>query len=604
MLGELPNLIIAVSVCSTFLSLIITNKTMKNIAKLVILASSIFLIRFIFKGFLITEAGVSLVMILATLKLWELDSVEDYFNMFLILALFESCLFLLNPSFFVFLVGMIKILFFFYFILRIRQYDFSQINIKRIVLLIIPSLIFAVVLFYTFPRFTQGFISSVNIQTLFQNQNAQIDFKSLGPISPSSKVIFRATGDKLKNISSPMLYWRESILWDQAKDEWRTGSQNLKTVDPQLVNPTFDYNVFLLKEFNHHLPVLDGISRISVLSLPYNTFSDYSISLKSVYRSKIQYSVQSNLNVPLLNYSPLMEKKGLRITSSDLEFFRKSILQNHELNYYSDQEKLDLLIRYFKSRNFSYTLSPPLYKSIEDFIKSGNSGYCSHFAMAFTYLSRSIGLPARMVSGYQGGELNPYDQSLTIREYDGHIWVEVYLTKNGWKRIDPTAFVAPERIELGARLFSEKIDPFIDFYYYKIPRKYFSFKFLNNFSFWMDTVNMSAFVNILNFDKDTQQSFWKSILQLPISPGWIFVIALIISMMTFWFFYLFLSKPHMNRVEKRYRKFLLKMQAKGLVKYPYETANLFRRRCLEESEGLEDYINQETDSYIRFFYEC
>jgi hypothetical protein len=75
-------------------------------------------------------------------------------------------------------------------------------------------------------------------------------------------------------------------------------------------------------------------------------------------------------------------------------------------------------------------------------------GFCEHYASAFTVLMRAAGIPARIVTGYQGGEVNPLSRRMTVRQSDAHAWSEVWLEGEGWVRVDPTAAVAPERIEL------------------------------------------------------------------------------------------------------------------------------------------------------------
>ncbi|MEO8164961.1 MAG: transglutaminase domain-containing protein, partial [Betaproteobacteria bacterium] len=77
------------------------------------------------------------------------------------------------------------------------------------------------------------------------------------------------------------------------------------------------------------------------------------------------------------------------------------------------------------------------------------SGFCEHYASAFTVLMRAAGIPARVVTGYLGGEINPVDGYLVVRQSDAHAWSEVWLPDEGWVRVDPTAAVSPLRIERG-----------------------------------------------------------------------------------------------------------------------------------------------------------
>lgn len=101
--------------------------------------------------------------------------------------------------------------------------------------------------------------------------------------------------------------------------------------------------------------------------------------------------------------------------------------------------------------DFTYTLNPPLLgrDSIDDFLFDTRRGYCEHYAAAFVFLMRAAGIPARVVTGYQGGWWN--GTYLLVRQSDAHAWAEVWLPRQGWRRVDPTAAVSPARIELGAR---------------------------------------------------------------------------------------------------------------------------------------------------------
>lgn len=110
----------------------------------------------------------------------------------------------------------------------------------------------------------------------------------------------------------------------------------------------------------------------------------------------------------------------------------------------------------FRSQPFRYTLEPPPlgHNAVDDFLFTTQAGFCEHYASAFVVLMRALDIPARVVTGYQGGQLNPNDGYLTIRQADAHAWAEVWLQNRGWTRIDPTAAVAPERIEHSiARMF-------------------------------------------------------------------------------------------------------------------------------------------------------
>ncbi len=109
-------------------------------------------------------------------------------------------------------------------------------------------------------------------------------------------------------------------------------------------------------------------------------------------------------------------------------------------------------LQYIRTEPYFYTLNPPTLSdagSVDAFWFDSRRGFCSHFAGAFVYMARAVGIPARMIGGYQGGEINPLTGHLVVRQFDAHAWTEVWLEGRGWVRVDPTAAVAPARIESG-----------------------------------------------------------------------------------------------------------------------------------------------------------
>lgn len=117
----------------------------------------------------------------------------------------------------------------------------------------------------------------------------------------------------------------------------------------------------------------------------------------------------------------------------------------------SDRQYIADVLRKFHQEEFFYTLEPPPLggNPVDEFLFDTRRGFCEHYASAFAVMMRAAGLPARVVLGYQGGEINPMGQYMIVRQSDAHAWTEVWLQGRGWVRHDPTAAVAPERIESG-----------------------------------------------------------------------------------------------------------------------------------------------------------
>jgi transglutaminase-like putative cysteine protease len=165
----------------------------------------------------------------------------------------------------------------------------------------------------------------------------------------------------------------------------------------------------------------------------------------------------------------------------------------------------------FRKEPFEYTLEPPLLgrDSIDEFLFQTRQGFCEHYASAFVFLMRAAGLPARVVTGYQGGEFNPVDHYYTVRQSDAHAWAEVWLGARGWVRIDPTAAVAPERVR---QSLARALPPSAPFGFEGLAA------LQNDKNSWLSQMrfNVSAMNNawnqwVLDYNPDRQQNFLKEL---------------------------------------------------------------------------------------------
>jgi len=117
----------------------------------------------------------------------------------------------------------------------------------------------------------------------------------------------------------------------------------------------------------------------------------------------------------------------------------------------SDAALVEAVLDYLRTGGFVYSLEPERLgaDAIDDFLFRTRIGFCGHYASAFVVLMRAAGVPARVVTGYLGGEWIPYGGYLLVRQSEAHAWAEVWLEGRGWTRLDPTAVVAPERLRRG-----------------------------------------------------------------------------------------------------------------------------------------------------------
>jgi transglutaminase-like putative cysteine protease len=599
---EIPTSVSLFSAGILLLSFLFNHPRLRTFIKLILLVSTYFVLRKEFGHSLSPEAAVSFVIVLSALKFWELNEPNDHFNMFLILILSECSLFLLVPNFSIFFFGLLKMILFFYYMLKIRNHQLGMLNFKRLFLLITPSLVFALLLFYTFPRFTSGFMNTNDVQYLRGGGASRLDIKDFGPLSNSSDYAFRVTGLAESKLAIPLLYWKTNVFWYYSKGEWETANTNIKKTDlPVDTKFIHYYQVELLGEINEYLPVLDGENYLSESSRPFNQYLDGSFKLKAFYRGNISYSVSGSYGKRSQEMNFLLMKKGLQHKSNKTDALM-SRFKIDEVLKLDEEERLRDLISKFKNNNFQYNSSPQKYATLEDFILFGKEGYCSHFSAAFALLARLYKLPARVVGGYLGGQLNPFDNSIIVKEMDAHAWVEVYIQKKGWVKIDPTAFVAPERLQMSAEEFNQKLKPYYDLLGIKVSRSLTNIEWLSSINLWLDSINSKLSSSIVNFDKDTQINFLRSITPKKLPVGFFFALTLILFMVILWAIFKMRMFRRLNKEERRYRRFLSRLRTHQLHKYPSETASQFCRRAVEFKPELEDYVKTELEYYLKSFY--
>jgi protein-glutamine gamma-glutamyltransferase len=177
-----------------------------------------------------------------------------------------------------------------------------------------------------------------------------------------------------------------------------------------------------------------------------------------------------------------------------------------------DAAAISAALQMFRREAFVYTLTPPLLgeDGIDAFLFDTRRGFCEHYAGAFVFLMRAAGIPARVVTGYQGGERNEIDDYVVVRQSDAHAWAEVWLPDEGWRRVDPTAAILPSRVERGlAGMAAGEPVPFI-------ARR--DLGWLRSLRLRWEAANNGWNQWVLSYDQDTQRELLRR-LGMP-SPDW------------------------------------------------------------------------------------
>jgi protein-glutamine gamma-glutamyltransferase len=139
--------------------------------------------------------------------------------------------------------------------------------------------------------------------------------------------------------------------------------------------------------------------------------------------------------------------------------------------YANDLDIVKAVLATFREEGYVYTLTPPKLAadSVDEFLFQTKRGFCGHYASAFADLMRAAGIPAHVVTGYQGGSFNRFANYWIVRQSDAHAWDEIWVDGYGWLRVDPTAAVAPNRIEGGLDLALGADEPVPGRWYVRLP---------------------------------------------------------------------------------------------------------------------------------------
>lgn len=183
------------------------------------------------------------------------------------------------------------------------------------------------------------------------------------------------------------------------------------------------------------------------------------------------------------------------------------------------------ILSYFANAPFAYTLKPQTYGSheIDEFLFQRQQGFCAHYAGAMVFLARAAGIPARVVTGYQGGEWNASEGYLSVRQYDAHAWVELWIEGVGWQQFDPTASVALERIQFGLERAVANEGTFLQGQL--SAHRFKNINWLNDLRLWADSVEYLWQKWVLSYDQERQSNFLNNLLKLQHYQQGLYVLA-------------------------------------------------------------------------------
>jgi transglutaminase-like putative cysteine protease len=272
---------------------------------------------------------------------------------------------------------------------------------------------------------------------------------SISELSISDEIAFRVRFDGPAP-PPPQRYWRGPVLHDFDGYTWRRTQQYPRSQEAEPLSPPVRYHVMLEPHGGRFLFVLDTFEKIE--GIAYNQLFDGEVQAWRRITGPTSYDGISALEA---RSAGELSTNGRRVDTR-LPPGRNprsvALARAMRAAAESDADYARRVMEYFGSGGFEYTLTPPLLDldSIDDLLFNTRLGFCGHFASAFVMLMRAADVPARVVTGYQGGIWNPVGGYYTVRQSDAHAWAEVWLEGQGWTRFDPTGVVSPARLQRGA----------------------------------------------------------------------------------------------------------------------------------------------------------
>ncbi|GAA6133491.1 protein-glutamine gamma-glutamyltransferase TgpA [Oceaniserpentilla sp. 4NH20-0058] len=323
---------------------------------------------------------------------------------------------------------------------------------KTAVLLFVKSIPLALFLFFVVPRLGPLWTLNISTQSGVVGLSDSMSPGSMASLGRSNELAFRV---ELVDGDLPMSerYWRAFTLSSFNGNEWNR-SNNLNLIDGDFTqnnDQLISYDVLLEPHEKKWLFSL-GVPKISDRYIKLK----YDASLQSTFKiyNQIQYRVTSRLG-SWIDQKTLTKRELQQYLQFPKNVNEQSVQFSKALSKHADGDALKLvglIETYISGNEFEYTLQPGVYdgsNQIDHFLFQSKSGFCSYYAGSLAFLLRAAGVPSRVVAGYMGGEENPVSNTLSIYQYDAHAWVEVWIEGKGWYRVDPTAWVSPERVQNG-----------------------------------------------------------------------------------------------------------------------------------------------------------
>ncbi|MFA7553277.1 MAG: DUF3488 and transglutaminase-like domain-containing protein [Spongiibacteraceae bacterium] len=566
-----------------------------------------------YKSMLGLEPTVALLFSGFCLKLLEVNSRRDAYVIIFLAYFVAITEFLFSQDFYITVTVFFTVLLISAALVALHQHGYDQFSIisfKKAGIIFAQALPLMLLLFIVVPRFEPLWKVPYPSHQAKTGVGDTLSPGDISNLSQSDALAFRVVfeGDVPERRS---MYWRGLVFSDFDGSEWARGRLNKLLMSTEQVAQVLKQQKNPLR----YTIIQEASYRPWLFTLALAYSSDPAVRLSTDFRlinkddihSRIRYQVISTPSAKLetlLSASVrAVETKLPAIGNEQARSFAKKIYSQSS----GTEGFIQKILNMFNQDNYFYTLNPPLLgdNAVDDFLFNTRRGFCGHYASSFVYLMRAAGIPARVVAGYQGGEINPITGTVLVHQFDAHSWAEVWLEGEGWRRVDPTAAVAPERIEFGLEDAMSAEGSFLADTPMS-PLRYRDVKWLNSIRLQLDALSYYWSSSVLQYRGDKQLDVLTSILG-KVSPWRMASLVLLVGALVLFYVAFDLlrgrSKLRLATEVRLYLKMCKRLGRAGYPRLPHEGAIAYSQRLTAAKPAWGRHLLQATHAFVTLSYE-
>jgi transglutaminase-like putative cysteine protease len=558
------------------------------------------------------EPGVSLLVVLMSLKILEAHTAREFQVMVMMAWVLCLCGFFLSQDF---AIALCLLAAFALLLVALIQFHRGSSPgalwppLGATCKLLAQAAPLVVLLFLLFPRINTGFRFEIGrAGSAASGFSDRISPGSIASLANSSEIAFRAEFPDHKTRPPGPMYWRGVVMWHCEGLEWRAPYAPASISHSARQSPsgkTIRQWITIAPHGAHWMFALDWPFEAP----PGATLArgNYLWSVQPIRKAR-RYETISSPKVTGKELQPRERKVALELPTSISPAVRE-LAQSWIAQNSNPRATVNSALQFFRTQAFRYSLSPGEYKKndLDEFLFHRRVGFCEHYAASFATLMRLAGIPARVVVGYLGGEYNDLGRFFLVRQADTHAWCEVWLPDSGWTRVDPTSVVAPGRASLDLNSFlarrtaSGEMATRRSAFVTQLTQS----AIFTNIRLTWETLNYEWDTRILGFDADVQESLLASVGIGDRGPFLLIaeILVLVAALLVIYAGWMQLrTRLCVDRVKALYERFCRKAARLGVRRNPWEGPSDFSRRAAQLLPNESERIRQISNTYIALRY--